>query len=335
MKIEDFYFDLPKELIAQEPAVKRIDSRLLVLNKLMGNIEHRSFSDIIEYLNEGDVLVLNDTKVIKARLRGKKITGGKVELLVFQDPLMGRFCAVVKGKMGLKNAVQVNDINIFLKQLKGNIYVIEKSDMSIMEILDKYGSIPLPPYIKREAEIKDMDRYQTVFATKNGSVASPTAALHFQPELLKKFEQKGVKIVYITLHVGPGTFLPIKSKDIKQHEMLPEYCEVSHNAANTINEAINNKNEILFCGTTTVRTIEWASTDNMVLPKKGPNNLYIYPGYSFKVVRHMLTNFHLPSSTPLLLVTALAGKDIIFKAYMEAIEKKYRFFSYGDAMLIW
>lgn len=334
MKISDFHFNLPEELIAQYPSQKRSDSKLLVLYE-SGRIVHKSFKDIVDFLEKDDVIVLNDTRVLKARVYGRKPTGGKIELLFFKGDSEEEYYALVGGRAGKESNILIGDEEIHIIQEKENIYIIDEKEEKIDFILEQYGKMPLPPYIKRPATIEDEERYQTIFAKRKGSVAAPTASLHFEDEILDKLVKKGIKLVYITLHVGPGTFLPVKTENINEHKMMPEYCEISKETANIINNAVESKKNVLFCGTTVVRAIEWASKNKEVKPKKGFADIYIYPGYKFKVVKNMLTNFHLPSSTPLLLVCALAGKDMIFKAYNEAIEKKYRFFSYGDAMLIW
>lgn len=334
MKILDFYFDLPEELIAQKPSQKRSESKLLVLYQ-SGMIVHKTFKDIVDFFQKDDVIVLNDTRVLKARVYGRKKTGGKVELLFFKGDYEKKYYAIVGGRVGEKSNILIGDYEINILKKNENIYIVDDCEEKIDFIIEQYGEMPLPPYIKRPATIEDEERYQTIFAMHKGSVAAPTASLHFDEEILEKLIKKGVKLVYITLHVGPGTFLPIKTDDIKEHKMMAEYCEISNETASIINNAIKSKKNILFCGTTVVRAIEWASEDNEVRPKNGFSDIYIYPGYKFKVVRSMLTNFHLPCSTPLLLVCALAGKEMVFNAYREAIEKKYRFFSYGDAMLIW
>lgn len=333
MKVTDFNFFLPDELIAQKPLQRRSDSKLLILFE-SGTILHKSFKDIIDFFEKDDVIVLNDTRVFKARVYGRKSTGGKVELLFFKEN-SEKYYALVGGRIGKEVKVWIGNETINILQKKENIYLIDESKDKIDFILEKYGEIPLPPYIKRNPTVEDEERYQTIFARKKGSVAAPTASLHFENEILDALLKKGVNLVYVTLHVGPGTFLPIKTENIEEHKMMPEYCEISKETADIINSAIKSKKNVLFCGTTVVRAIEWASDINMVKPKEGFADIYIYPGYQFKVVKNMLTNFHLPSSTPLLLVCALAGKELIFRAYNEAIEKRYRFFSYGDAMLIW
>lgn len=335
MKVSEFYFELPQELIAQKPVKDRGESRLLILDVKNGNIFHKKFDDILDCLNKGDVIVLNDTKVIKAKVSGTKKSGGKVELLFFKYQDFNNYFALVKGRVGKKSYVIIGDREIEIENYKDNIFLVKEDDRIIQFIIENYGKIPLPPYIKREPEENDELRYQTIFAQKNGSVASPTASLHFNFDIVSKLKQKGVIFTFLTLHVGPGTFLPVKSEDVESHNMLAEYCEISKETAEIINDAISSKRNIIFCGTTVVRAIEWSARNGFVEPKKGYADIFIYPGYKFKIVENMLTNFHLPASTPLMLVSALAGKDLIFKAYEEAIALKYRFFSYGDAMLIW
>ncbi|MCX7770305.1 MAG: tRNA preQ1(34) S-adenosylmethionine ribosyltransferase-isomerase QueA [Proteobacteria bacterium] len=334
MKISEFNYFLPEELIAQKPADKRSESKLLVLYE-SGKILHKSFRDIIDFFEKDDVIVLNDTRVFKARVYGHKRTGGKVELLFYKDHFSGKYYALVGGRVGESSIVLINGYEIKIFKDKENLYLVDEPAELVELIMERYGEIPLPPYIKRPVGKDDEERYQTVFSRKHGAVAAPTASLHFDIELLNKLKNKGVNLVYVTLHVGPGTFLPIKTESVEEHKMMPEYCEIPSETAEVINKAVCSKRNVLFCGTTVVRAIEWASEDKEVKPKRGYADLYIYPGYNFKVVRNMLTNFHLPNSTPLVLVCALVGKDLILKAYNEAIERKYRFYSYGDAMLIW
>lgn len=333
MKVSDFYFELPEELIAQSPTRKRSESKLLVLYE-SGEIIHKKFKDIVDFLGKDDVVVLNNTRVLKARVYGRKKTGGNVEMLFFKADSEKKYHALVGGRVGKESTILIDNIEIKVIQKKGNIFIVDEEKAKIDFLIEHYGTIPLPPYIKRAANTEDEERYQTIFAKYKGSVAAPTASLHFDEGVIQNLMKKGVKLTYITLHVGPGTFLPIKSENIEDHKMMAEYCEISNETADIINTALRSKKKVLFCGTTVVRAIEWASIEEEVKPKNGFADIYIYPGYKFKVVKNMLTNFHLPSSTPLLLVCALAGKDAIFNAYKEAIEKKYRFFSYGDAMLI-
>lgn len=340
MKTKDFYYDLPEELIAQDPLEKREMSKLMVLNKETGEIEHRVFKDIIDYLKEGDCLVLNDTKVLPARLYGTRVnTGGNVEILLLKRIDRDIWeCLVKPGKKAkIGNKIQFGD-----GKLVGEIVdVIEDGNRLIKftyegifeEILDEIGTMPLPPYITHK--LKDKNRYQTVYAMNNGSAAAPTAGLHFTKELLKEIEEKGIKIVKVTLHVGLGTFRPVKVDDVTNHHMHSEYYEVTEEAANTINTIKKNGGRIICVGTTSCRTIESAADENgIVLPKKENTDIFIYPGYKFKVLDCLITNFHLPESTLLMLVSALATKEHIMNAYNKAIDNKYRFFSFGDAMFI-
>lgn len=334
MDIKEFYFELPEEYIAKRPLKKRDTSKLLVL-KPNGEIDHTCFLKISDFFSEGDVLVLNNTKVIKAKVEAKKKTGGKVELLFFRDFFKEKIYCLAKGNLKDQDTVFVNNIEIALKREKEGLFEAQLGDLILEEFLENYGEIPLPPYLKRKSDKSDEKSYQTIVAQKKGAIAAPTAALHFTKSLLKKLKDRGVKITYITLHVGPGTFLPIKANNIKEHEMFPEYFEISEETIKIIKEAEESNKKVIYCGTTVVRAIETATDDNGIIkPMTGITNLFIYPGYRFKKVRNMITNFHLPASTPLLLVCALAGKDNIFKAYGEAIRNKYRFFSYGDGMLI-
>jgi S-adenosylmethionine:tRNA ribosyltransferase-isomerase len=313
----------------------------LVLDRKSQKIEHKFFSDILDYINSGDVLVLNDTKVIPARLLGyKEKTKGKVEVLILKN---------IKDKVweGLVNPsgrVKVGQNMIFDGNLlSGKIIDKKESGISLIEfdfygdffqIIEKIGKVPLPPYIKREAKEEDKKSYQTVFAQKEGAVAAPTAGLHFTKELLKKIKNKGAEIVYLTLHIGLGTFRPIKVDDFKEHKLEEEFFEISPETAERINRAKMEKRRVIACGTTSVRSLETASENNFMQAQTGWTNKFIYPPYEFKIVEALITNFHLPKSSLLLLVSAFAGKDLILKAYQEAIEREYRFYSYGDAMLI-
>ncbi len=340
MKTKDFYYDLPEELIAQDPLEKRETSKLMVLNKETGDIEHKVFKDIIDYLQPGDCLVLNDTRVLPARLYGNRVeTGGLVEILLLKLVEKDVWeCLVKPGKKAkIGNKIQFGD-----GKLVGEIIdIVEEGNRLIKftyegifeEILDEIGTMPLPPYIKNKLE--DKNRYQTVYARNNGSAAAPTAGLHFTQELLKKIEEKGVEIVRVTLHVGLGTFRPVKVDDVTNHHMHSEYFEVSKEAADKINSIKSNGGRIICVGTTSCRTIESASDDNgQVRAIKGNTEIFIYPGYQFKVLDCLITNFHLPESTLLMLVSALATKEKIMNAYEEAIKNEYRFFSFGDAMAI-
>lgn len=339
MKTSDFNYDLPKELIAQIPIEKRDMSRLMVLDKSTGKIEHKVFHDIIDYLDKGDTLVLNDTKVIPARIFGHRENKEEsIEVLLVKD--YGNDTWEVLAKPGKK--LKIDAEIIFSDNLKARVIdILEEGERVIKfeyngifnELLDEIGIMPLPPYITEKLE--DKDRYQTVYSKIRGSAAAPTAGLHFTKELLKKIEEKGINIVYVTLHVGIGTFRPVKVDDVLEHKMHSEYYEVSENAAEVINETKKRGNKVVCVGTTSCRTLESASSeDGIVRAEKKETSIFIYPGYKFKVVTNLITNFHLPESTLIMLVSALAGKDNIMNAYNEAVKEKYRFFSFGDAMYI-
>ena len=326
MKLSDFDYQLPKELIAQEPAESRDSSRLLVLRE---GIEHRSFRDIPEYLEPGDVLVINDTKVLKARIFGKKSTGGKIEALILRKVEDNLWEALVKGRVKEGSVLEFSGHTAkVIEKDEGKAFLEFSEDPSL--IMEEQGVYPLPPYIKKYRG--DMERYQTVFAKKDGAVAAPTAGLHFTPELLKSIGKKGVDMVHITLHVGWGTFKPVKVENIEEHRMESEWYEISGEAA----ERINSREGRLFAvGTTTVRSLESSSVNGAIIPGAGETDLFIYPGYEFKSgMDALITNFHLPKSTLLMLVTAFGGYERIMKAYRVAVEERYRFFSFGDAMLI-
>ena len=328
MKTQDFYYDLPEELIAQVPLKDRTSSRLLVLDKNTGKTEHKHFKDIIEYLNPGDTLVLNNTRVIPARIFGhKEGFTGKIEVLMLKDLGEDTWeCLVKPGK----NA-KVGQVIIFSEKLKGEVLdILEEGIRKIKfvydgifnEILDEIGAMPLPPYIT--AKLEDKERYQTVYSKIKGSAAAPTAGLHFTKELLEEIEKKGINIAYVTLHVGLGTFRPVKVDD-----------EIDEETCNVINETKRRNNKVVCVGTTSCRVLETAANDDGILtPKAEETSIFIYPGYRFKVVDNLITNFHLPESTLIMLVSSLAGKENIMNAYKVAVELKYRFFSFGDAMYI-
>lgn len=340
MKTADFYYDLPEELIAQDPLQDRASSRLMLLNKETGEREHTDFHHIIDYLNPGDCLVLNDTKVIPARLIGQKEdTGGKVEVLLLKRKQDNVWETLVKpGKKARPGAKLVFGDGILKAEVlevveEGNRLIQFSYDGIFEEVLDQLGQMPLPPYITHE--LKDKNRYQTVYAKYEGSAAAPTAGLHFTEELLKAIQDKGVSIARVTLHVGLGTFRPVKVDDVTKHHMHTEYYRVTKEAADQINQTKENGGRVICVGTTSCRTIESAaSEDGTVQAGEGDTSIFIYPGYRFKVLDCLITNFHLPESTLLMLVSALAGKDHIMSAYQEAVEMKYRFFSFGDAMFI-
>jgi S-adenosylmethionine:tRNA ribosyltransferase-isomerase len=332
LSLRDFDFELPGELIAQYPEEKRGKARLLVLRRNPFEISHRIFENIVEYFSEGDVLVLNKTKVIKARLYCRRKTGGRVEILVTKVLDKFSFEGLVKpGRVreGEELHFEGGEKVIVREFLQGGKRIFELEE-EVFGFLDRVGKMPLPPYIRRPPNKRDEEWYQTIFAEVPGSVAAPTAGLHFTEGILRELEDKGVKILYIVLHVGPGTFRPIKTEDITLHRMEEEYYEIPKNVISELNK-IKNKGEIFSCGTTVTRALEsWGVTGK----DKGWTDLFIYPSFNFRVIDHLITNFHLPKSTPLLLTSAFAGKEKLFKAYNEAIEKRYRFFSYGDAMLI-
>lgn len=340
MELTDFNYDLPEELIAQDPLEKRDDSRLMVIHRDTGEIEHKIFSDVIDYLNPGDCLVVNDTKVIPARLLGvKEETGAAVEVLLLRNRGGNVWETLVRPGKKMKPGVRV-DFGDGL--LKGEVLeVVEDGNRLIRfeydgiweEILDKLGEMPLPPYIKHK--LKDKNMYQTVYATHEGSAAAPTAGLHFTEELLKRIEDKGIRIARLTLHVGLGTFRPVKTKEIEDHHMHSEYYIVPEEAARIINETRAAGKRVVAVGTTSVRTLETAgSEDGTIQPCSGWTSIYIYPGYHYKMVDAMITNFHLPESTLIMLVSAFYDREKVLAAYRLAVEKRYRFFSFGDAMLL-
>ncbi len=340
MRASDFNYNLPEELIAQSPLETRSDSRLLILNKESGMIKHRHFNDILEYFDEGDVLVLNDTKVLPARLIGhKEETGAIIEVLLLKDQSNNVWETLVKPAKRVKEGTIVSFGDGLLKakcltKKEDGLCDFELIyDGILYEILDKLGTMPLPPYIHERLE--SQDRYQTVYAKNIGSAAAPTAGLHFTKEMLTSLSAKGVKIVYLTLHVGLGTFRPLMVDDVNDHKMHSEYYELSREAANTINQALAANHKMIAVGTTSVRVLESVMQKCGELKEdSGFTDIFIYPGYQFKIVKNLITNFHLPESTLIMLVSALTSKEKIMNAYSEAIKEKYRFFSFGDAMLI-
>mgnify|MGYP000921108095 FL=1 len=339
MKKSDFWFHLPPELIAQTPAEKRDASRLMRLDRKTGETAHYIFHDLPDLLRQGDCLVLNDTRVLPARLLGRRTTGGAVELVLLRDLGGGRWeCLSRPGKKTRPGARLVfgdGEIEAEVEDVLegGNRLVRFEYEGIFLEVLEKLGKMPLPPYITQELE--DSERYQTVYSRVPGSAAAPTAGLHFTEELLDRLREKGIIITAITLHVGLGTFRPVKTENIEDHVMHAEYCEISQEAADTINAARAAGGRIIAVGTTSCRTLESrAEEDGTVRPYAGFTNCFIYPGYRFKCIDGLITNFHLPESTLIMLVSALAGRENILRAYAEAVEKRYRFFSFGDAMLI-
>ena len=340
MKTSDFYYDLPEELIAQDPLEDRTASRLLVLDRQTGTVEHKVFSDVIDYLNKGDCLVINNTRVIPARLIGEKEgTGGKVEVLLLKRRANDVWETLVKPGKKLRPGAKITfgDGRLraeFLEVVEeGNRLVKFCYEGIFEEILDSLGEMPLPPYITHKLEDKEM--YQTVYAKFDGSAAAPTAGLHFTKELLNKIEEKGIKIASITLHVGLGTFRPVKVDDVNNHHMHTEWYEVNAEAAEIINETKRNGGRVICVGTTSCRTIESVADENGYMKAKtGETDIFIYPGYKFKIMDGLITNFHLPESTLVMLVSAFAGKENVLSAYETAVKEKYRFFSFGDAMIL-
>lgn len=340
MKRQDFYYELPEELIAQDPLEDRSSSRLLVLDKETGAFSHHVFKEITEYLHEGDCLVINDTKVIPARLIGSKVeTNAKIEVLLLKRKENNVWETLVKpgkkAKVGAKisfgDGLLMGEVIDVVEE--GNRLIKFDFDGIFEEILDQLGQMPLPPYITHQLE--DKNRYQTVYATHTGSAAAPTAGLHFTPELLEEIKAKGVDIARVTLHVGLGTFRPVKVDEITEHHMHSEFFMIDEEAAEKINRAKETGHRVICVGTTSCRTVESAADENGHLEaKSGWTQIFIYPGYKFKVLDCLITNFHLPESTLIMLVSALAGREHVLVAYEEAVKERYRFFSFGDAMLI-
>ncbi|MBE7708858.1 MAG: tRNA preQ1(34) S-adenosylmethionine ribosyltransferase-isomerase QueA [Cyanobacteria bacterium SIG32] len=348
MLVSDFDYELPEELIAQMPADKRDNSKMLVLNREQRSIEHKHFYDIVDFIDENSLLVLNDTKVLPARLYGTKETGAKIEVFLLEAQSEGSdiwSCLIKPSKRIKPDTVITISADLSVKPIKrleddGEWLVELIHNGDLFDILHKVGNLPLPPYIERRLQTEDIknfdkDRYQTVYAKDEGSVAAPTAGLHFTEEILEKLKAKGVEIAYVTLNVGMGTFRPVKCENILDHKMHSETFEITQETADTINKAKSQGKKIIAVGTTTVRTLETAFQQfGEIKACKSASRLFIYPPYEFKVIDNLITNFHLPKSTLLMLVSALAGKEFIFDAYKEAIENRYRFFSYGDCMFI-
>jgi len=341
MRIEEFDYTLPPSLIAQYPPPQRGDSRLMVLHRSQGAIEHRDFRDILDYFHPGDLLVMNNTRVLPARLIGKKETGGRCELLLIPswNGGQGRWEVLIKKskKIGREARIRFGEgLYGEVKEVKngrGKISFCGQGD--VRGILQKIGHIPLPPYIKREDEPLDKDRYQTMFAERDGSIAAPTAGLHFNHPLLQSLKDKGVSTVMITLHIGIGTFAPVKVQNIEDHTIGPEWVEISEKATKQIEETKRRGARVIAVGTTTTKALEsFSDGEGRVKPGETLSSLFIYPPYHFRVIDGLITNFHLPKSTLIMLTSAFAGKDLLLKAYREAVDKRYRFYSYGDAMLI-
>ena len=339
MKTHDFYYDLPEELIAQTPLERRDGSRLLVMHKQDGSLEHRHFYDVIDYLQPGDCLVMNNSRVLPARLLGKRATGGAVEVLLLRD--LGNKTWECLTKPGRKTPVGAElsfgegllTATVVGAQEDGNKLVQFRYDGIFLELLERLGKMPLPPYIKEE--LQDQERYQTVYSRINGSAAAPTAGLHFTEALLEKIAAKGVKLAYVTLHVGLGTFRPVKAEEITEHHMHAEFCMLDEQTSELLNETRRNGGRIVCVGTTSCRTLESLADENGHFEAKSAwTDIFIYPGYQFRAMDALITNFHLPESTLIMLVSAFAGYEHTMHAYEIAVRERYRFFSFGDAMLI-
>ena len=339
MKTHDFWYDLPEELIAQTPLLKRDSSRLLAMNRKTGEIEHRHFFDVLDYLQPGDCLVMNDSRVLPARLLGHRPTGGAVEVLLLRDLGQKKWeCLCKPGrKMQTGNEVIFGDGQLAAKviavQEDGNRVLEFQYDGIFLEVLERLGKMPLPPYIK--AELQDQERYQTVYSREVGSAAAPTAGLHFTQDLLDKIREKGIQTAFVTLHVGLGTFRPVKAEEITEHHMHSELCMLSAETAEILNRTKAAGGRIICVGTTSCRTLEsLVNEDGSFEAKSKWTQIFIYPGYTFKAMDGLITNFHLPESTLVMLVSAFAGRENVLNAYEEAVKKRYRFFSFGDAMIL-
>lgn len=339
MDITLFDYELPDHYIAQEPLEKREESKLMVLDRKNETVEHKKFYDIVEYLNPGDLLVLNDSKVIPARLFGyKKDTGGKIEVLLINPITSNKWQALLKPGRKAPPGTEImfsDELSAVVidKDIEQGIFTIDlKTEKNLPDLLQVIGKMPVPPYIKKD--FNNPDRYQTVYATNEGSIAAPTAGIHFTKDLLREINIKGVEIIYLTLHIGRGTFELINVDQVEKHKMKEELYTITHENARVINQAISEKRRIVVVGTSVTRTLESAFNRDRVFEGTNWTNLFIYPGYNFKVINALVTNFHLPRSTPLMLAAAFAGKEFLFKEYGEAIRNNYRFYSFGDAMLI-
>lgn len=339
MKTHDFWYDLPEELIAQTPLLKRDTSRLCVLDRKTGQISHKHFFDIIDYLEPGDCLVMNDSRVLPARLLGRRPTGGAVEVLLLRDLGEKKWECLCKPGRKMQVGSEVifgnGELTAAVTEVKedGNRIVKFQYDGIFLEVLERLGKMPLPPYIK--AELADQERYQTVYSKEVGSAAAPTAGLHFTNDLLDRIREKGIKTAFVTLHVGLGTFRPVKAEEITEHHMHAELCMISEETAQILNETKRSGGRIICVGTTSCRTLEsLVNEDGDFEAKSKWTEIFIYPGYTFKAMQGLITNFHLPESTLVMLVSAFAGRENVLNAYKEAVKEKYRFFSFGDAMCI-
>jgi len=338
MQVTNFYYNLPKELIAQRPLDERSSSRLLCLDRRAETIQHKIFNNVLDALNEHDLLVFNNSRVIPARLLGQKSTGGKIEILVERILDHTKVLAHVRSSKSPKPDSQllVDDLKITVMGRQADLFILqfELQNETVLDVLEKIGHMPLPPYIERLDEISDRERYQTVYAKPKGSVAAPTAGLHFDESLLAQLKDKGVETAFVTLHVGAGTFQPVRVQNILEHHMHAEWIDVSQSVCDKIAATKAKGGRVIAVGTTSVRCLETASQSGALKPYLGETEIFIYPGYEFKTIDGMITNFHLPESTLLMLVCAFGGYDFMMRAYEEAVKEKYRFFSYGDAMLI-
>jgi S-adenosylmethionine:tRNA ribosyltransferase-isomerase len=336
MQLSDFFYDLPKELIAQYPTERRNASRLLCLDGPSGRVDDRMFVDLPDLLQPGDLLVFNDTKVIPARMYGQKQTGGKVEVLVERLLDSNRVLAHLRSSKSPKPGavIKIGDTELELLGRQGDLFELISHDVELMQLMDEHGHMPLPPYIQRDDENLDLDRYQTIYAERPGAVAAPTAGLHFDQDMLQRLEQMGVESARVTLHVGAGTFQPVRVQNLDEHKMHSELVEVSQQVCDQVAATRQRGGRVVAVGTTSVRSLEAASVDGELKPFSGETQLFLRPGSRFNTVDAMLTNFHLPESTLLMLVSAFAGYDHMMAAYRHAVEQKYRFFSYGDAMFI-
>lgn len=341
MKLADFYFDLPEHLIAKHPTAQRTQSRLLHLKGDTGEVLHQKFTDIVDLLHPGDLLIFNNTRVIPARLHGAKASGGKVEVLIERILNDGSAMAHIRSSKSPKSgAILTMEGGLQIEMLGRNdalFHIKFLTEQNVFDLLEKYGHMPLPPYIDRPDDEADKERYQTVYNEKPGAVAAPTAGLHFDDDILNKLRDKGVDLAFVTLHVGAGTFQPVRVENIVEHQMHAEYAEVSQDVVDKVIATKAAGGRVIAVGTTSVRSIESAAkaADNDLLSEfMSDTNIFIYPGYQFKVIDAMLTNFHLPESTLMMLISAFAGRDNVMDAYAKAIEEEYRFFSYGDAMFI-
>jgi S-adenosylmethionine:tRNA ribosyltransferase-isomerase len=336
MNKKDFYFDLPSELIAQHPLANRSDSRLFTYSKRTGEYGHYQFTDLADFLNPGDLLVMNDSQVIPARIYGQKATGGKVELLIERITGTCTFLAHIKASKALKigGVIQLDKHHRLVVIGRQDDLFLCESNSEVLELLNRLGHIPLPPYINRTVETDDKNRYQTIYAKHAGSVAAPTAGLHFDESVLTSLYAKGIKTAYVTLHVGAGTFRPVRCDQIKDHKMHQEHFAVSPELCDAVKATKEQNGRVIAIGTTALRSLESAARDGEITPCNKETDIFIYPGYQFKVCDGLMTNFHLPESTLLMLVSAFIGHQQAMDLYQEAINKKYRFFSYGDTSLL-